>query len=588
MQPTPAEAQGVGNPPGSGEDMARAQFDLLRANMPFLLLGNVVIGGILVWGLWDGEQSASLATWGAAVLLLSLLRALVEWGPERLHMARLPVFWQDVYYVASSGLSGVLWGSPALLFIDYSDPVGTAFVTLVLAGMIAGGMTSLSTRVATYWAYAIPIMLPLSIMMWITDTIPAGGALTLAYLLVNLAFSRVLQRSHTSNIQQRFHNLELVQQLSQQKQVAEQANLAKSRFLAAASHDLRQPLTALELFLSALDGTLESDEQRRLMQRVQQSSTSLQELLDALLDISRLDAQSIEPNVEPIPVVSLFAGLADEFAPLAAEKGLSFDTKVCDCAIASDPLLLRRMLSNLLSNAIRYTEKGGVHMACVPLPDGGVSLEVQDTGIGIAGAEQQQVFDEFHQLNNPSRDRAQGLGLGLAIVRRLSQLLDHPLSLESEPGEGSRFAIRVPLGEMPQALAQPAHGSEPVEWRGRVLVLDDEIDVREALQATLQRWRMPARSVADVEQALRLLDSGEFEPELLICDYRLSGGRSGIDAVRDMRKAIAREVPALIISGDTGPDQVALIHNSGLTWLSKPVGAETLFQRIQQLMRAAP
>lgn len=567
------------------ERQARAQLSLMRDNMPFVFGGTLVVASIVTLLQWNSPEFRLAVYWFGTVVLLTVFRALLEWGPLRQLVNRLPVTPQAMaLYAFNSSLSGMLWGALAWLLLDNNDPVSVAFYILVLAGMTAGSLVSLSAILPVYWAYAIPAMGPLIVILWQSQVIPSGGPLTLAFLVVNLGYSRVLSQSYRESIRQRFENLDLVAALSRQTALAEQANLAKSRFLAAASHDLRQPLAALELFLGALKDGLHEPGQQRVLEQARRSSENLKGLLDALLDISRLDAQVVEPQLRAVDLRELLDELFEEFQPQVQQKSLEFRIAYSGQSVRSDPILLARLLRNLLSNALRYTPEGEVTVDCKHSENGRVHLSVCDTGIGIAPEDHAAVFEEFRQLDNPARDRSQGLGLGLAIVLRLSKLLGHPLEMESEPGKGTCFHLfMTPAAALPPmpARSMPVSGG----WRGRVLVIDDEADVREALQTICRGWDMEVYAAAGMDEAEALLADGRAVPELLICDYRLGEGHDGIMVAERIRRLRNGELKVLILTGDTGPEQIAQIHTSGLPVLSKPVSADHLQLAIQEIMR---
>jgi signal transduction histidine kinase/ActR/RegA family two-component response regulator len=362
------------------------------------------------------------------------------------------------------------------------------------------------------------------------------------------------------------------------KEAAEVANRAKSSFLAAASHDLRQPIHALGLSMAALLAEGLSHAQRELVQRMSGSLSALDSMFDALLDISRMDAGALVPRPRPFALAPMLVRLADEFAPLAARKGLRLAVRVTPRVRAlnalSDPLLLERIVRNLLANAVKYTHVGGVLLSCRHRSGGRWRIELWDTGVGIAQAELDKVFDEFYQVGNPERDRAEGLGLGLSIVRRLTKLLTHRLELHSRPGRGTRFVLEVPMTDL---------APEPEPLRARVgslqglavAVIDDDPDVRDGMRALLERWGCSVTIGGDAHEVLQ--EAGD-PPRLdaIVADLRLGQGRSGIDAVNAVRRACKAELAALVITGDSAPDSVARLEASGLPWLPKPAAAARL------------
>lgn len=567
--------------PQTAEAISREQINLLRSNIPFVLLGNLVASAIVAWVNWDTSHHVFAQYWLAAVLTLVVIRGALELPAARRWVDRLSISQVTGIYVVGSGLSGLLWGLLGVVVFDANEPVTTAFYIIVLAGMTAGSLPSLSPKVLVYWAYAVPTMTPVMVHLWLTELIPAGSLMVGAYLAINMGYGRVLQKAYTETISQRFANLDLVEKLSRQKQLAEQANDAKSRFLAAASHDLRQPLFAMQLFLDALSPKLTTEQQTELLNRARQSSNNLQELLDALLDISKLDAKVIEPSITHVDTQNLLTELQKEFSPQAFAKGLELQTAECGAWCKTDPVLLARLLRNLLSNAIRYTDSGWVKVHCEEQQDH-VVISICDSGVGIAKENQQLIFEEFRQLHNPQRNRSEGLGLGLAIVSRLSQLLGHQITVESNLGHGSCFKLKIQR----VAASQPTIYEPAVEenlWQGQILILDNEVDVREALALICKQWQMHARTAATIEEAVALLDKQDFSPELMISDYRLAPDIDGLQAIARVRAKLPG-IQAVMLTGDTDPMELTRIHDSGIPLITKPIATAKLFSQIQTLM----
>jgi signal transduction histidine kinase/CheY-like chemotaxis protein len=358
----------------------------------------------------------------------------------------------------------------------------------------------------------------------------------------------------------------------------EAANMAKSRFLAAASHDLRQPLHALGLLVAQLRDAGAARERRRLTERIGAAVAEMNELFNALLDVSRLDAGSLSPDIEAFPIAGLLAKIGRTFAQTAHDKGLSLRVVTTSAWVRSDAILLERILLNLVSNAVRYTSKGGVLIGCRRRGDR-LRIEVWDTGPGIPQSQQQYIFDEFYQVPDPDRDRRGGLGLGLAIVDRFRRLLDHPIAVSSRIGKGSCFSIEVPLCAAAPQVAAPVHAVEVAAQApasGLVLVIDDDPMVLAAMGGLLRSWgyEVIARGshddvVADVAAAAR-------RPDLIVADFHLSGGKTGIETIEHVRAAFGADIPAFLISGDTSPERLQQSRASGYMLLHKPVSPMTL------------
>ena len=352
---------------------------------------------------------------------------------------------------------------------------------------------------------------------------------------------------------------------------AEAANVAKSRFLAAASHDLRQPLHALGLFASALNQRTQDAESRELTGRINQSIAALESLFSEVLDVSRLDAGAVTVNLQPVALQPMFERIANDLSSAAEEKNLALRFVPTARLVRSDPIHLERILRNLVANAIRYTASGGILVGVRPR-SGALVLEVRDAGIGIAEEHQARVFDEFYQVGNVERDRRQGLGLGLSIVKRLCDLMGHGLALSSAPGRGTAFRITLAPAEAVPANEDVFAGPPAAAalQGARIVVIDDEPDVRDSMAALLGSWGSKVFAFANAEDALAAPPEGT-RPALLVVDYRLRAGTTGLEAARLLREAWGADIPVLLVSGESSADELARIKASGFPLLHKPV-----------------
>ena len=365
--------------------------------------------------------------------------------------------------------------------------------------------------------------------------------------------------------------------LHQAKEEADQANRAKSKFLAAASHDLRQPMQSMFLFSGILHRHITGEQGQRSLEMLERGLDTLKGLLDSLLDVSRLDAGAIDPRIESVPLSGLIDEIETSYAPILQSKGLALRIeRQPPVSVRTDRVLLGRMVRNLVENAVKYTERGGVQIGC-RVQDGTVRIEVSDTGIGIPADQLSQIFAEFHQVNNPERDRARGLGLGLAIVQRLSAILDHPVEVRSQPGRGSVFTIEVPLDDTPAEPPRPAPA--PAESGGDArlaLLVDDDAIVLLGLRDMFREWGYDVLIAGSTDQAVeRVREAGRF-PDVMLVDYRLREGRVGTEAVVRIRamadRAMAgRTIPAMILTGESGPECEEDARAHGLKVIRKPV-----------------
>ena len=384
--------------------------------------------------------------------------------------------------------------------------------------------------------------------------------------------AQLLQQDRNT-LQQRID--EAIEEMRRKKEEAEKANSDKSRFLAAASHDLRQPMHALGLFVGELKNRLDTAEQRKIASKVEESVDALSSLLDSLLDISKLDAGIVIPQIQGVDIEAMIKRLVQDFIPVAQRKNITLRVCCVNTKVLSDPVLLERILLNLISNAIRYTPQNGTVLLCCRKRGDDLRIEVRDNGIGIPPEEQQNVFREFVQLANSARDRSKGLGLGLAIVDRLASLLHHSLTLRSLPGRGSTFSVTVPrefgvedlLAEQESAPYSSVPRHDSME-NLQVMVVDDDMLVRISTAGILESWGCHVSVAGDLQESKDLCLQAQFD--LVICDYRLPDG-NGL-TLADIIKENCEIQPAFIlISGDTAPQILQAATERGLHLMHKPV-----------------
>ena len=378
----------------------------------------------------------------------------------------------------------------------------------------------------------------------------------------------------------------LVGELELLKETAEQANRAKTRFLAAASHELRQPLHALGLYVEALRERTADPDVRDVVEKVRATTASLGEMFDTLLDMSRLDAGAVDPSLAEFELSPLLERLEAELTPQARAAGIALRAVPTRLVVRSDPILLRRIVQNLMSNAIRYTGTGRVLVGCRRRgPD--VRIEVHDTGPGIPAARQEAIFGEFVRLaaDEGGGGATQGLGLGLSIVQKMAALLGHRLDLVSLPGSGSTFAVSVPRGRLPAARvvdAPPAPGG--LAGR-RILAVDDDPAILEATRRLLEQWGCEVAVASSPEEVGPGLDALGAPPDAVVADHRLAGEATGFDVISEVRSRAGQAVPALVVTGNTDPESVAAIRAHGFPLLSKPVAPARLRASLAELLR---
>lgn len=377
--------------------------------------------------------------------------------------------------------------------------------------------------------------------------------------------------------------------LAAKKEEAERANTAKSRFFASASHDLRQPLHALGLFGEALKQRVSSNELKTLASQISSSISSLETLLNALLDVSRLDAGTIEVRKRHFPASQLFDHIRQQFEGPAAAKGLKLTVRPTNWILYSDPVLLERILINLVSNALRYTQSGRIVVAGRKRGNS-LLVQVWDTGIGIPETALKTIFEEFVQLNNPDRDREQGLGLGLAIVSRTVNLLGLRISVRSRVGHGSVFGLEVPLGSTHQISPAESPGMPVIAslQERLAVVVDDEVPILRAMESLFKTWGVGLVTGRNAKEALEQLSQLGARPDFLITDYSLAESVNGIEVANSFRETFGADLPVLVLTGDTAPDTMQRINDAGYKIMHKPVRPARLRAALAHLLDKEP
>lgn len=566
----------------------------IYGHIPRSSLG-VLVGALTVaWGLSGEVHHAVLLLWLAAIGAIMMWRlALYRRFPKGGPSADTVIRWEQLWTV-STGVHGSVWGSTAIVMYVPHSPEHQALLLVALFAISTAAVPLVVRHLPSLYTFVLCVLVPIMIRLAFDADEPKIALVMISALVMYgiFIFGTELNQTITESVRRRYENIDLIDQLTDQtakaetaRREADDANRMKTRFLAAASHDLRQPMHALGLFSDSLRRRIRDPEERALADRICQSAESIEQTFDALMDISRLDAGIVQARTEPCALQTVLEHVARDCAAEAQSKGITLKVRATSLGVRSDAVLLERIVRNLAANAVRYTERGGVLIAC-RLRGESVSIEVWDTGIGIAPDKQERIFDEFYQA--AERDRREGLGLGLAIVKRLTRLLNATLTLRSEPRRGSVFKLTLPRSTPPVAEARPDPSASTRTLRAVadavVLVIDDDPRVLDAMAQTITGWGMHAVSARSIEQALALLPECGRYPDAIVSDFRLSERETGIDAVTRIRRELGLDVPALIVTGDTAPKSLRLIRDSGLRCLSKPVTAERLLQVLGKLI----
>ena len=558
-------------------------------NTPATLAGNLLGCLPLAILLWDEHNAMSGGGW----LLALYLYTLVRW----LHYRTLdPVndsFRKIKQFAGLQALfvfgAGGLWGAAGIIFFDPDEIKSVAVITLTFVCMAAASLASLSSKPLSFGSFAIPLFVPLIINMLLQEqafyTWMAFGATI--YLLAIFTFSLNLAKVVHDSLKLKYENNDLIVHLKEQTHKANLANTEKSRFLAATSHDLRQPLHAVNLYYEVLNQKLKDPEERQDLENIHRGLTSLNSMLDILFDISRLDAGIVEKHKVTFDIDELLDKLRKQFEMDASAKGIGFNVRRQSQLVYSDPVLLERVLTNLFVNAVRYTDQGKIEVFTLLDNDRGLAIHIKDSGIGIPQENLNEIFNEFYQLNNPERDGQKGLGLGLAIVKRVLNLLGHKIVVRSQVGQGSEFIVFVPISQGLPLVKSNNTEQEPAHRLSLngidVLLIENESDIVNAMQTLLTQWGCRFYSAISTEQALTLIKEG-FRPDLILSDYRMPGELNGCQLINKIQADVG-DIPAIVITGDTGAAVSAEIKQHKLYALHKPLKPAQLRILMARLMQ---
>ncbi len=578
------------------ELLARARADQVaslyaRAHLTTLSMG---LGALIFCAvMWRDVAAVPMVAWIALIAANQAWRTLLARAWFRLRPGRAAAARWGRYWAAGSAAAGALWGIAAW-FAYPASPAQEALLIVCLFGVVLGGLNLTAVYRPSFYAFVLPALVPLIVRVALPgDAVHVYTALVMAVvLLFVLIFGHHVNDVLTHSLAIRYENADLIGELRARtraaqdaRAAAEAANHAKSQLLAAASHDLRQPLHALGLYVAALAAQAREDASGELVASVQAAAETLDAQFEQLLDFSRLDAGALTPVIEDVALEPLFARLRAEFVPLALARGLSLAIVPTRLAVRTDPQLFARIVRNLVANAVRYTRIGGIVVGA-RRARGGVRLEVVDSGCGIAAEHLPRIFDDFYQIARTGVDErsASGMGLGLAIVRRLAALLGHAVTVASAPGRGSRFAVVAPRAEMSSARTQrpratPVQTIAPVPARlarALVAVIDDDRAAVAAMRALFATWGARVAGGASADEVLAACgDAGRY-PDLVVVDLHLADGDSGIAALRRLHDELGLAIPALVVSGDTGERARRRVRDAGYAFLPKPVHAAAL------------
>ncbi len=568
-------------------DSFEAQIVALLTKQPRRMFLSLFMSLVLIAGMASRTSSLRwVLLWLGFATTVMIVRVIVQ-DPARFHFlnsrARLNM---TVGLVALSGVSHGL----SLAFFPTMSSFEQAVLSMMLVGLAAGSVATAVGYRPIFLAYIIPTLGPLALMWALNPVLREVGWVQglMAMLIVLFGFVlnalaqdtfRMLRESYEIRLERAALNRELRAALES----AEAANRAKTRFLASASHDLRQPMQTLSLFAAALSMRPLDPSSKNIVSDINEALHDLTGELDALLDVSKLDAGTIKAQPDIFALLPLLQRIVEVFTAAAHEKGLELSLDCPpDVSVLTDRKLLERVIRNLVENAIKYTESGQVAIRVRRADEGSLRISIVDTGCGIAETEQERVFEEFYQIENPERDRRRGLGLGLAIVRRLIGLLDLKLAMSSAPGCGTRFDILVPATTSQNTDAAVREEFVSRRHALRVLVIDDEESLRRGMRVLLEQTGSTVEVAAGTHEALEIVRAQRID--LVIADFRLRGDDNGLKAIRVMR-CVQPDLPALLMTGETAPERLRESQEAGIPVVHKPVMPQALLREISRIMR---
>ncbi|WP_164078253.1 hybrid sensor histidine kinase/response regulator [Alteromonas facilis] len=535
----------------------------------------LILGTAFVIAAYDLFETLHIAAWFLLHVLLLLLRKwLINWHLQNSDTEILSkkVERGSLFLVACSSL---LWGSTAfaLDFVHY--PQESVFILAINLGIGVGATVLGAVWYRYFYYYLIPFM-TLFVIAFI------AGVPQTSYLLVFVYIAFALFALRTVNISYR-NTIEHLSLIKENEILVQTTN----QFIAAASHDLRQPSQALSLLISALEESHEEVNREKLIGHLKKSSSTLNDLLNNILDVSKLNSETFKPELSTTNLQEIFRVLNITFQPKAEAKNVSLYIDGSECWVQTDSVMIERLLFNLVDNAIRYTDIGFVEVRSETVNENQVKVIVSDSGIGIAKDEQTYIFEPFYQIHNNERNSNKGFGLGLSIVNRISQKLDIDLHFESTEGQGTSFSITLCQSDKP-ILSQDI-GQAKETWslsNKNILIIEDNETVLEGLIFQVSAWGMNAISATNIQEAFDKTINHRA-PDILLSDYRLQDGENGMDVIDKLRKKMnIPDVPAIILSGDTAPDIIDEVSNRGFMILHKPTKPAHLRSVIQRCILA--
>jgi len=563
---------------------------LYRKTTPVLLITSISVCSLVLVTLWHHFSAVFMLAWYCFAITILLLRHNTKRAFTSINVSLenyQPWLKKLLIY---SFLLGLSWGTILLFAVNPNHLVDLVVLTTIYCILTSTNGYYLGVYFPAYLAFAIP-----TLFLFIIKLIYIGGSsynIFASLIILHFVFiSSLARKTHAASNQVSkltYQNQQLYDNVVIQKEVAENAVLAKDQFLAAASHDLRQPLHAQGLFITALQYSNLPDQAQKLLQKVKLSSDALNGLLNGLLDISRLDSNNLQNEPQELELKPLLHQIHQQYFDYAAENETEL---VLDCHngihVYCDENLLVRLIRNLVDNAVKFTHNGKITLK-TSMQEKRVLLSIIDTGKGIPEDQQENIFNEFTQLNNPERDRQKGLGLGLAIVKRISNLMAIPLELKSKAGKGTTFTLNIPLSKSQQPVIDLSlnqnQTTDDFLKSEVVLVIDDEEDICAGMKLIIEQWHAKVVTATSAKKAIAELDHQGLQPSFIISDFRLRKGKNGIDAINLIRKEFNAPIKAILITGDTSSERITMAEEIDLPLLFKPVDPDILRNAIAETL----
>ncbi|MEX3008505.1 ATP-binding protein [Hoeflea sp. TYP-13] len=480
-------------------------------------------------------------------------------------------------------VSGIVWGVGMVVLTDVSSDISIAITILAIFAYSTAAIVSHGAFPRSYAAAAGSALLIYGTFLITMAPVPESrfGYAAIIMFLLYLVIARNVSRATVANLTSQQQNQAMMKELKEQRDAVERSHEDKTRFLAATSHDLAQPLHAQGNYISALRSRLNRPEQYELLQKIEASWRSMGNMLDGLVDISKLESGAITINATPVDLSILIGNIADEFAHAANNKNIELHVRAERQFAETDAYLFSRILRNVLSNAVKFTQPGGEVLVSLTGAGDRLAVSVVDSGIGIPAESHSEIFDEYVQLDNPERDRQKGLGLGLSIVRRLCNLLEIDFDMKSEKSNGTSFTFYLPKCNKPETTGI-ATSEKLSALRLSVLVIDDERAILDSMSIMLSDWGCEVFCARSESEAVELIQTLDLSPDFIIADMRLRENATGTAAVAAIRSLLAKDIPAIVMTGNVdGIGDQALPAKAIL--LTKPVDAGTLYRELKNL-----